>query len=207
MTYQHDFILLDRSGSMASQWDEALGSINTYVKDLATKKVDTGVTLATFDGGDRLQFDIIRDRITPETWRPVSNKDAEPRGMTPLNDATAKIVDLATAGKYDKLALIIMTDGAENNSKELPGQQGTIAVKKMLDGCRAKGWQVIFLGANFDNAAQAASYGGLAGQTVNSSTRNLRNTMGKMSQKRADYAATGTTMDWSSEEKDEAKKQ
>src|SRR5882724_10332762 len=186
---QHDFILLDRSGSMANQWDEALGAINTYVKDLADKKVDTGVTLATFDGVNGLRFEIIRDRITPETWRPVSNADAEPRGMTPLNDATAKIVQLAEAGKYDKLALIIMTDGAENDSRELPGYQGTVAVKKMLDGCRAKGWQVIFLGANFDNAAQAASYGTLGGQTVNSSTRNLRQTMSKMSDKRADYAS------------------
>lgn len=205
---QHDFVLLDRSGSMTSQWDEALGAINTYVKDLADKKVDTGVTLATFDGVNGLRFEIIRDRITPETWRPVSNADAEPRGMTPLNDATAKIVQLAEAGKYDKLALIIMTDGAENDSRELPGYQGTVAVKKMLDGCRAKGWQVIFLGANFDNAAQAASYGTLGGQTVNSSTRNLRATMGKMSDKRADYATgASATMDWSPEEKDEAKKQ
>jgi len=205
---QHDFILLDRSGSMASQWDEMLGAINAYVKDLAAKKVDTGVTLATFDGGNGLQFEIIRDRITPETWRPVSNKDAEPRGMTPLNDATAKIVDLAEYGKYDKLALIIATDGAENDSRELPGPQGTATVKKMLDGCRAKGWQVIFLGANFDNAAQAASYGTLGGQTVNSSTRNLRATMGKMSAKRADYAVgASATMDWSPEEKEEAKKQ
>lgn len=204
---QHDFILLDRSGSMASQWDEALGSINTYVKDLATKKVDTGVTLATFDGVNGLRFEIIRDRITPETWRPVSNADAEPRGMTPLNDATAKIVDLATFGKYDKLAIIIMTDGAENDSRELPGPQGTATAKKMLDNCRAKGWQVIFLGANFDNAAQAASYGTMSGQTVNSSTRNLRQTMGKMSDKRADYATgASATMDWSTEEKTEAEK-
>ena len=204
---QHDFILLDRSGSMGMQWEEALGAINTYVKDLADKKVDTGVTLATFDGVNGLRFEIIRDRITPENWRPVSNKDAEPRGMTPLNDATAKIVSLAEAGKYDKLALIIMTDGQENDSKELPGFQGTIAVKKMLDGCRAKNWQVIFLGANFDNAAQATSYGAVGGQSVNSSTKNLGQTMRSMGIKRADYAVTGATMDWSPEEKDEAKKQ
>ena len=205
--FQHDFILLDRSGSMSSQWNEALGAINTYVKDLATKKVDTGVTLATFDGVNGLRFEIIRDRITPETWRDVSNKDAEPRGMTPLNDATYKIIDLAEFGKYDKLALIIMTDGAENDSRELPGYQGTVAVKHRLDSCRAKGWQVIFLGANFDNAAQATSYGVAGGQTVNSSTRNLGATMGKMSSKRADYAVgASATMDWSPEEKKEAEK-
>lgn len=200
---QHDFILLDRSGSMATQWSEALGSINTYVKDLADQKVDTGVTLATFDGVNGLRFEIIRDRITPSTWRPVSEVDAIPRGMTPLSDATGKIVSLANAGNYDKVAIIIMTDGQENDSKELSVAQA----KALLDKCRAKNWQVIFLGANFDNAAQATGYGTLGGQTVNSSTRNLGQTMGKMGQKRAEYAASGATMDWSDEEKDEAKKQ
>lgn len=68
---QHDFILLDRSGSMDKIWSEAIGSINGYVKKLAEEKVDTGVTLAVFDGQGGLQFDVIRDRITPATWKPV----------------------------------------------------------------------------------------------------------------------------------------
>lgn len=42
-TMQHDFILLDRSGSMESLWVEALGSVNAYVTKLAEDKVDTGV--------------------------------------------------------------------------------------------------------------------------------------------------------------------
>src|SRR4051812_39328646 len=97
---QHDFILLDRSGSMAGLWSEALSSINSYVKKLADDKIDTGVTLATFDGEGGLTFDVIRDRIIPSTWKPVSDADATPRGMTPLNDATGKIVALANAGNY-----------------------------------------------------------------------------------------------------------
>lgn len=116
---QHDFILLDRSGSMQSLWTEALSSINAYVKKLVDDKVDTGVTLATFDSSDKLHFDVIRDRITPPTWRAVSNEDATPRGFTPLSDATGRIVALAEAGKYDKVAIIIMTDGHENASREL----------------------------------------------------------------------------------------
>ena len=39
MTKQHDFILLDRSGSMSSMWDEAISSVNVYMKKLAEEKI------------------------------------------------------------------------------------------------------------------------------------------------------------------------
>jgi hypothetical protein len=81
---QHDFILLDRSGSMESLWVEALSSINSYVKKLTDDKIDTGVTLAMFDADvGQLDFRIIRDRIIPSTWKPVTSVDAIPRGMPP----------------------------------------------------------------------------------------------------------------------------
>lgn len=195
---QHDFILLDRSSSMASLWTEALGSINAYVKKLAGDKIDTGVTLATFDlNGAEISFDVVRDRITPPTWKPVSNEDADPRGSTPLNDAVGKIVALAKAGNYDKVAIIIMTDGQENASRELTVTQA----KALLDECRAKNWQVIFLGANFDNASQAKSYGNAAFATVQSSTQNLRATAGSLSASRAAYSSTGAAMGFTDEEK------
>lgn len=194
---QHDFILLDRSGSMQSMWTEALSSINAYVAKLAKDGVDTGVTLAAFDGDGSCSFDIVRDRIIPSTWKPVSNEDVTPRGSTPLNDATGKIVNLARSGNYDKVAIIIMTDGHENASRELTVQQA----RALLDDCRAKNWQVIFLGANFDNATQAASYGNAAGQTVQASVKNLGATMASLSASRAAYASTGASMGFTDEEK------
>jgi len=200
---QHDFILLDRSGSMETLWVEALSSVNSYVKKLADDKIDTGVTLAMFDA-DIGQFDfrIIRDRIIPSTWKPVTSAEASPRGMTPLNDATGRLVSLAESGGYDKVAIIIMTDGQENASKELTVAQA----KALLDRCRARNWQVIFLGANFDNAAQAASYGNVAASSVRSSRRNLGRSMMTTAQKRALYSATGEAMTYSDAEKDALKK-
>lgn len=195
---QHDFILLDRSGSMQSLWTEALSSINSYVKKLADDKIDTGVTLATFDGDNgRLAFDIIRDRIIPSTWKAVSSEDATPRGMTPLSDATGKIVSLAKAGNYDKVAIIIITDGAENASRELTVAQA----KASLDECRAKNWQVIFLGANFDNAQQAAAYGNSSFATSAVAKGNLGDATTTMANARSRYAATGASMGFTDEEK------
>lgn len=195
---QHDFILLDRSGSMSAIWSEALSSINSYVQKLADDKIDTGVTLATFDlANGRLAFDVIRDRIIPSTWKAVSSEDATPRGMTPLNDATGQIVSLAQAGNYDKVAIIIMTDGAENASRELTVEQA----KAALDGCRAKNWQVIFLGANFDNASQAKSYGNSSFATAEASKGNLQAATRSMASSRATYAATGASMGFTDDEK------
>lgn len=199
---QHDFILLDRSGSMSSQWNEALGAINAYVKKLAEDKVDTGVTVACFDlNGPQISFDVVRERIIPSTFHPLTSADASPRGSTPLNDAVGKIVALAKAGNYDKLALIIMTDGEENSSRELNHTQA----KALLDECRAKNWQVIFLGANFDNWAQAQSYGGAYANTIQASTANLAATMSMTGAKRAAYGISGQSMDYTEEEKQKAK--
>jgi hypothetical protein len=200
----HDFILLDRSGSMSSLWAEAINSVNAYVRDLASRRVDTGVTLAVFDSMNGvLDFKIIRDRIVPSTWMAVSPTEAEPRGMTPLNDAIGRIVSLARSGNYEKVAIIIMTDGHENASKELTVAQA----KDLLEDCRKRGWVVTWLGANFDNVQQAVFYGGIQGQTVNSTVRNMAATMSAMADKRFAYQATGmaNTMDWSDAEQTAAK--
>lgn len=196
---QHDFILLDRSSSMATMWGEAVASVNAYVRKLAEDKVDTGVTLAVFDSSHSgsLDFSVLRDRIIPSTWKDIAGEEAPPRGSTPLNDATGRIVALANGGGYDKVAIIIMTDGQENSSKELTVMQA----KALLDECRAKNWQVIFLGANFDNAAQAASYGNAAHNTAQVAPGNLKAALAATASMRSAYATTGKSMDYSAEDK------
>lgn len=200
---QHDFILLDRSQSMHTQWGEALAAVNGYVAKLAEDKVDTGVTLATFDApAGKLVFDVIRERIIPSTWHKVTEKEAQPRGNTPLNDAIGQIVSLAKAGNYDKVAIIIMTDGAENASKELNGYQA----KKLLDDCRLVGWQVLFLGANYDNMAQATSYGNDPGHTHSMMRGTFVHASANLAGKRAAYGITGQSMIFTDEEKAELNK-
>jgi hypothetical protein len=55
------FLLLDRSGSMASLWDKAIGAINTYAQKLAESLPKAKITLAVFDSGNN--FEIVRDAI------------------------------------------------------------------------------------------------------------------------------------------------
>lgn len=189
---QHDFILLDRSGSMGNRWVEAINSVNNYVHELAKLGTPTGVTLVAFDEGPngKIDFLTLRDRIVPSTWADVKGEEAPPRGMTPLNDAVGRIVDLAESGNYDKVAITIITDGAENASKEITHAMA----KGRLDRCRARNWQVVFLGADFDNVQQAASYGANPGATVTMGTGNYGASTSHLAMARSAYSTTGAEM-------------
>lgn len=208
--YQHDFILLDKSGSMQGLWTESLSAINAYVKKLANDRVNTGVTVVVFDSGYRaeLRFEVIRDRILPEAFKPISVEDARPDGGTPLSDASVKLVNLAERGNYDKVAIIIVTDGDENSST----QYSVADAKAALDRCRAKDWAVTFLGADFQNDRQATSYGNHSGNTAYIKAGNFESTFTTLGLKRGLYAsaAVGTaahdTMSWTQSEKDDAAK-
>jgi hypothetical protein len=72
----------------------------------------------------------------------------------------------------------------------------------MLDQCRAKGWQVVYLGANFDNQRQATSYGASFGSTIRSSVNNLTDSMTLMGSKRGFYGSgMAASMSYTAEEK------
>lgn len=189
---------------METQWERALAAVNGYVHGIAKEKVDTGVTMAVFDSNaiGKLEFDIVRDRIIPTTWKDVGAVDALPRGGTPLSDAIGRLVSLAEVGNYAKAALIIMTDGHENASREY----SVDAAKAALDRCRRRGWQVIFLGANFDNASQGRGYGAMPQSTVQVASHNLAGSGSVLASKRGVYGVTGQSIQYSDDEKDQLKK-
>lgn len=201
---QHDFILLDRSGSMADRWVEALGSINTYVSELAKKSEteNTKITVYAFDGHNGLQYDVLRENVGVKSFKPLTGEDSSPRGMTPLYDATVRLVATAEKRNADNTVVIIMTDGQENASKEA----NQLTAKAALDRIRKKGWQVIFLGADFDNKAQAFSLGNSMGQTISASGFNLSDTMATTASMRSMYAMNSAPMTYTDDDKKKALK-
>lgn len=157
------FILLDRTGSMATLWDEAVTSVNTYVNELADDSADDRVTLVAFDQHDGMQFDVLRDAVPIVEWKALAIDEVTPRGCTPLLDALVRIITRAEEVNNDKTAFVVMTDGHENASKEVT----TDAARAALDRVAKKKWQVNFLGANFDGFDQATGLGVDRGQTMN----------------------------------------
>ncbi|HVY91066.1 MAG TPA: vWA domain-containing protein [Hyphomonadaceae bacterium] len=185
----HAYILLDRSGSMQSLWTEALSSVNAYAKELANKAdgktVDAHVTFAVFDGQEGLQFDVLRRKQPALHWDKVTDKDASPRGMTPLLDALIRIIALADADNPDKAVIVVMTDGQENASREVTRD----GVKAALERVKSKGWEVVFLGANFDNIADASSVGVAAGNQMAMAQGTIGASMERLASKSRAYAA------------------
>jgi len=200
----HAYILLDRSGSMQSLWVEALSSINAYAKGLTDKSdgyhVDAHLTLAAFDDQAGLQFDVLRRKTPALHWEKVTDKDATPRGMTPLLDALARIIALAEADSPDKAVLVVMTDGQENASREVTRE----GAKAALERVKAKGWDIVFLGANFDNFADAQTVGVAAAQQMTMAPQAMSASMSRLAAKSRAYSATGSRHAFDEDDRREA---
>ncbi len=181
----HAYILLDRTGSMQSIWTEALGSVNAYVKGLA--EGDGYATLAVFDAHDGLQFDVLRAAVPVQTWKDVTDSEATPRGMTPLFDAIGRMIARAESEAPEKAVLVIMTDGEENSSREMKKED----VKAALDRVEKKGWQVVFLGAEFAKFNDADAVGIAGGQQVAMSAGMMGASMKMMARKSRAYFDAG----------------
>jgi von Willebrand factor type A domain len=186
------YILLDRTGSMSDIWDEALTSVNAYADsfaadapgaEIAGGDIKTAVTLAVFDHQDGLQFDVLRDKVDPAKWADVTNDEANPRGMTPLYDAIGRIVNRAEADAPEKAVIVIMTDGLENSSSELTNQ----GAKAALDRARARGWEVVFLGAEFASFSDAESVGMASSKTMAVGQGRMQESMDNLAQKARAY--------------------
>lgn len=186
------YILLDRTGSMSDIWEEALTSVNAYADsfaedapgaEIAGGDINTAVTLAVFDHQDGMQFDVLRDKVDPSKWSDVTSDEANPRGMTPLYDAIGRIISRAEADNPEKAVIVIMTDGLENSSTELTNK----GAKAALDRARAKGWEVVFLGAEFASFSDAEALGNASSKNMAVGQGQLSGSMDTLAQKARAY--------------------
>lgn len=200
----HAYILLDRSGSMQSLWTEALSSVNAYAKELDNKTdgdaVDAKVTLAVFDDQAGMQFDVLRKDVPALHWQNVTDAEASPRGMTPLLDAIGRVVSLAETDNPDKAIIVVMTDGMENASREVTRE----GAKAALDRVRKKGWEVVFLGANFDNISDAQSVGVGAARQMSMAPGHMDQTMRMFAKKSRGYFARKAAVEFDEADRETA---
>jgi uncharacterized protein YegL len=151
-------ILLDRSGSMVSIKDAMESGFDEFLNE--HKKVpSTRLTL--------IQFDSSNNQEVVYTARPVAEAprlSIDPRGMTPLLDAFCLAIDrtgdrlsaMRQEERPNKVLFVVITDGQENASFKY----GRNDVKERVT--RQQGsynWQFVYLGANQDAIAEAATFG------------------------------------------------
>ena len=152
------FVALDRSGSMSGEkWTSAIDSINDYITNLQKEEVEGDVTVIAFDSNmqGNVRLEPILENKSIAYFKRISPEVLTPSGMTPLYDAAAHVMDLALKSKAERAVVVIMTDGAENSSREYT----QISVKQKVDTVTKKGYEVIFLGANFDVSQYTAQAG------------------------------------------------
>ena len=181
------YILLDRSGSMGSQWTDTLGAINAYVTELSG---DTNVYIAAFDSGynNDVSYDVLRN-TTAKGFKKLTSDDAMPRGGTPLYDSAARLLDHAFDEGSERAYIIFMTDGYENTSRKF----NQTAIKEKIKRAEDRKWEVVFLGANFDKVTdQAVAMGVDFNKSYNISTSNLGAEMKFMATNTVAYANHGT---------------
>ncbi|MEU3907959.1 vWA domain-containing protein [Streptomyces goshikiensis] len=173
-TRRHIIAVIDRSGSMNRVREDTEGGLNALLDEQRTAPGSTTVSLVQFD--DEVE--------TVYTARPLDEVPAftlRPRGMTALLDAVGstvwqegqRIAMLPPAEQPSEVTLVILTDGKDNRSRRFePG-----LVRHLVDGVRAQGWTVVFLGANQDAFEAAGGMGIPAATTLGYDTEQTRDTL------------------------------
>jgi len=106
-------MVLDRSGSMDRIAKSTVEGINSFVKEQKAAEGEAFMTLVQFD--DQYQIDY-KERPLNEVLDLINGETFVPRATTALYDAIGRTInELKTE---DDVIFVIVTDGAENASKE-----------------------------------------------------------------------------------------
>ena len=160
--------ILDKSGSMSGLESDTIGGYNAMLKKQQQQPGEATVTTVLFDDN----YELLHDRINIKGIRPITEKEYFVGGCTALLDAIGKTIHkIGNAQKHtseeqqaDKVMFVITTDGMENASKEYNYER----IKTLVEHQKEKyGWEFIFLGANIDAIAAAASFGISANRAAN----------------------------------------
>ena len=160
--------ILDKSGSMASLTDDTIGGFNSLIKKQKDDDAECLVTTVLFNSN----IEILHNRVPLKDVKDITTKDYQAMGCTALLDAIGVSIDkiknehanTPKEKRPDKVLFAIITDGAENSSREYNIKQ----VKSLVNTCQELlGWEFIFLGANIDAIETASTFGIHASRAAN----------------------------------------
>jgi uncharacterized protein YegL len=158
--YTHISFVLDRSGSMQSMLNDAIGGFNAFLAEQQAFPGEATFTLAQFDN----IYELIYPFANLQDVKPLTKETFVPRGSTALLDAIGKCI--IETGKHlaatpeparpEKVLFVILTDGEENSSREFDLHKINELITHQQDVYQ---WQFIFLAANQDAIASASRLG------------------------------------------------
>lgn len=165
--------IVDRSGSMASIRKDMIGGFNTFLKEQKKLPTECKVSFYQFDSNYRQTncLETIYEQRLLGDVPELTEETFVPRGGTPLYDAVAKAIrrteerlaNLAGGDRPEKVLIVCITDGEENESREWKAEQ----VKQMIENKEEKfKWEFVYLGANQDAWAVSNAMGVKASSTL-----------------------------------------
>lgn len=171
--------LLDKSGSMYSNWHNTISMIEEYVSSLkADKNTSVRFSLNYFSAGSSWRGDwmggedlngLVKGGVHKlKEWSAV---DVSPCGGTALYDAIGNTVHDIQKMKLrdgESVQLVVITDGEENSSRTFSHED----VKMLIDSFKSREWSVVFLAQGLRVVEQARGLGVGAQQIVNINMNN-----------------------------------
>jgi hypothetical protein len=192
---QVDYVLLDSSSSMIDKWWDSLNAIDAYIEGLRAKHVASHFHLAAFSDAD-VQY-MWREQLLADTRLMRDDPPGPHGGSTPLYDAINLMARKLRDLDPKQAAILVVTDGEENASAFTTLDQA----RQLLNWMRLRGWQVTFIGCDFDNTALGRSLGAEAKNMIGTSSRRLADVAKLLADKRAKYGRTGDGIEFTEEER------
>ena len=189
--------IIDRSGSMGSIQDDAIGGFNTFLKEQQKESVDRCLlTYAQFDN----EYELVHECLPIEKVPPLDSGTYCPRGSTSLLDAigltVASVGEQLSKTPEEKrpgaVVVVILTDGQENSSREYSKQQVVEMIKTQTENFK---WEFVYLAANQDAIGEAHQFGIQAKNAANFScdSSGMLGMYGNLSKSVSSYRTTKTS--------------
>lgn len=155
-------LVVDRSGSMAGIRRDMERGIKALIQEQARAEGTCVVTLTQFDD----EYEVVTDGVPAAEMAPYR---LDPRGGTALLDAIGRTIamvrlridNMSPQDRPTNVVVAVITDGAENSSREWSRLQ----VMEAIQARTAEGWLFTFLGPDED-ALEAALHLGIDARSL-----------------------------------------
>lgn len=151
--------ILDRSGSMQSMAEEAIGGFNGFLSDQQKEEGEARLSLILFDH----EYTPLVENTPIQAVQPLDADTYQPRGTTALLDAMGRTIDdlgkqLAQMPEDERPGTVIvvtLTDGMENASQDYSYEKLGEMIQHQK---KAYHWDFLFLGADLTSTEQSANF-------------------------------------------------
>jgi hypothetical protein len=195
---QLDYWLVDGSGSMLSKWYDLMAGMDGFLDVMRRNNIHSHGIVHEFSDGNDL-MNIQRDSTLLD-WPNFTVQRVEPSGLgTALYDAINLTGRRLRELDPPNASVVIVTDGEENGSKHTDLAQASSIINWM----RAKGWQVTFLGCDFNNLRQAKALGVSARNSIGVQKARMTDAGKLLGDRRVRHARSGTEIAFTDDERTE----